>query len=188
MLGEESPTYGNGLIGDFDIKSHEEIEVSLIYGNKGNPYVAFSLSVSRKRGVPKIYYSVNGPLDRLVMDFRFMADTFTMEYHHLSAAEIERLSKKVDTSRAKGRITAVKLALHPGEKPELLCYRWAGKLGIADEGAFYTALDRLLERGEFEVLTFSAADSNLRAIARAFALKGFKLPMTEWRDVWGIKR
>jgi hypothetical protein len=188
MLGKKSSACSSGLGGYFDVKSPREIKVSLIYGIKSNPYVGFSLSAPRERNVPEVYYSINGPSNRLVMDFRFFADTFSLEYRHLSKAEIDDLDNKIDTSRAKGRITSAKLTTYPGEKPLLIGYRWVGKLGTPDEGVLYAALDHCLERGKFEVLAISAADSNLRGTARALALKGYKEPMIEWRDVWGNTR
>jgi hypothetical protein len=66
--------------------------------------------------------------------------------------------------------------------PQIIGFQWPGEFKDADVTTLKAALQYQLERREFQLLTKSVADGNIRGVSQAMAFKGYTPPFSEWFD------
>ena len=107
------------------------------------------------------------------MEFRFLANRFSLEYRLLTESEINHLSQHMSTDFVRGRTTFIKFTLYPDCEPQMVGFSWPGEYRDQDFRELKAALQYQLAKGEFHVLTRSTADGNIRGGSQPMALKGY---------------
>ena len=88
----------------------------------------------------------------------------------------------MDVTWAKGEVTLLNFSLYPECSPQIIGFQWPGEFQDGDVTALKASLQYQLERGEFQLLTRSVADGNVRGVSQAMVSKGYTPPFSEWFD------
>lgn len=142
-------------------------------------YMGFIIRLPRQLDTKESYYGVNGKIDRLAVEVKFYANSFSCYYRHLNDDQNSAL-RAANLEVPDVQLTQIRFELSQNEQCKIRSAPFPFVSASAEEERVYNILEGLGKMRFFDLIIVSHVDSNLRDISEAFGQRGYTKPLYQW--------